>query len=73
MTQVAESLVIDVERRLEAMYQEVRSIQQHLPPHEDDCDVNELLTLEYVLVDLESQLGEALDGIGAIREGKYSN
>jgi hypothetical protein len=73
MTNVSNEVVNNVERRLEAVCQEVRSIQQSLPPHEDDSDVSELLALECVLVDLESQLDEALDEIGAIREGEYSN
>jgi len=55
------------------MYQEVRSVQQSLPPHEDDSDVSELLVLECALTDLEDHLSKVLDEIGAIREGEYSN
>jgi hypothetical protein len=73
MTNVPNELVDSVERRLEAMYQEVRSVQQSLPPHEDDSDVSELLVLECALTDLEDHLSKVLDEIGAIREGEYSN
>jgi hypothetical protein len=72
MTDVSNELITITKRRLEAMLQEVKSIQQGTPSHEDDRDVSELLALEYALVDVEEQLDKALDEIGAIREGEYS-
>jgi len=73
MTNVPNELVDSVEDRLKAMLQEVKSIQQGLPPHQSDSDVSELLALQWALADVEYQLGEALGEIGATWKGEYSN